>query len=280
MIALVTGVSSGIGREVAQLLAQRGARVFGTVRDPGLSIAGVETVQMDVTNESEVAEGLRLVLQQAGRIDVLVNNAGYALGGALEETSIEEARQQFESNFFGVLRVTQAVLPGMRRQHFGRIVSISSTLGLVPGPYRGIYAATKHALEAYSETLDHEVRQFGVRAVLVEPGFTKTSLDQQTRLASASLDAYADQKRRVEDLIRREIDRGDDARDVAEVVHRAIISTSPRLRYPVGQAVFVSRLRRFLPAGMFDKGLRKQFQLDERVEAGKVAELARGGIVK
>ena len=278
-IALVTGVSSGIGRETAQLLAERGARVFGTVRGrPVDAAAGIELVRMDVTNESDVAKAVQSVLRRVGRIHILVNNAGYALGGALEETSIEEAHEQFETNFFGVLRVTQAVLPSMRQQGYGRIVNISSMLGLLPGPYRGIYAASKHALEGYTETLDHEVRRFGIRAVSVEPSFTKTSVDKNGKFASASLDVYAEQRRGVEELIQRKVDRGESPRAVAEVVYRALTAKSPRLRYAVGEGVFLSRLRRFLPAGVFDMGLRKQFHLDDAAGQSKGAELAKGGI--
>src|SRR5262245_19033529 len=131
---LVTGVTSGIGREIAQLLAERGARVFGTVRDPKSAnpIRGVEIIRMDVTDDASVSEAVQSVLQKAGPIQLLVNNAGYSATGALEETSVEEAKEQFETNFFGVLRVTNAVLPGMRQAGHGRIVNISSVLGFLP----------------------------------------------------------------------------------------------------------------------------------------------------
>ena len=265
-IALVTGVSSGIGQETAQLLAERGARVFGTVRDhrPPNAIAGIELVRMDVTNELSVAKAVQSVLEQAGEIDVLVNNAGYALAGGLEETSIQEAQQQFDTNFFGVLRVTQAVLPSMRREGYGRIVNISSMVGLLPHPYRGIYAASKHALTGYTETLDHEVRQFGIRALLIEPVFTKTNVSRNEKSTRITLDAYADQRKRVEEVIQQRIAHGDEPRAVAEVVYRALITASPRLHYPVGDGIMLSRLRRFVPPRLFDRVFRKQFQLDEK----------------
>jgi NAD(P)-dependent dehydrogenase (short-subunit alcohol dehydrogenase family) len=263
-VALITGVSSGIGRETAQLLAERGLQVFGTVRDhpPGGADAGIELVRMDVTNDTSVTDAVKSVLEQAGQIDVLINNAGYSLAGGLEETSLEEARQQFDTNFFGVLRVTQAVLPSMRRHGYGRIVNISSMLGLLPGPYRGIYAASKHALEGYTETLDHEVRAFGIRAVLVEPVFTKTDISRNEKSVLAALDAYADQRNRVEQLIQQRIAHGEDPRAVAEVVYRALNAASPRLHYPVGEGVMLNRLRRFVPPRMFDRVFRKQFRLD------------------
>src|SRR3989442_8898926 len=134
---LVTGVTSGIGREIAQLLAERGARVFGTVRNPrsATSIRGVELVSMDVTGDASVSAAAQSIEQKAGPVQLLVNNAGYSATGALEETSIKEAKKQFETNFFGVLRVTNAVLPRMRQDGYGRIVNISSALGFLPAPY-------------------------------------------------------------------------------------------------------------------------------------------------
>src|SRR6266705_3647226 len=266
-ITLVTGVSSGIGREIAQLLAERGARVFGTVRKPksATPIPGVEIVRMDVTDDSSVNEAVQGIEQKAGPVQLLVNNAGYSFMGALEETSIEEARQQFETNLFGVLRVTNRVLPGMRQQGYGRIVNISSVLGFLPAPYMGIYVASKHAVEGYTETLDHEVRRFGVRALLVEPANTKTNIRGNSKFAKVALDVYADERKRLTDVVQQSIEHGDDPRIVAEAVYQALTAKSPRLRYPVGKGIVFSLMRRFVPAGMFDKSFRKQFQLDGHV---------------
>src|SRR5216117_1143576 len=262
--ALVTGVTSGIGREIAQLLAERGARVFGSVRNPKSAspIRGVDLVGMDVTDDTSVNAAVQTIVRKAGPVQLLVNNAGYSLMGALEETSVDEARQQFETNLFGVLRVTNAVLPAMRQQGFGRIVNISSVLGFLPAPYLGIYAASKHAVEGYTETLDHEIRRFGVRAVLVEPAYTRTKLSENAKSAKITLEAYADERKRLTDAAQQNIERGDDPRMVAEAVWNALTAKSPRLRYPVGKGVALSRMRRFVPAGLFDKSFRKQFQLD------------------
>src|SRR6266571_2301600 len=261
---LVTGVTSGIGREIAQLLAERGARVFGTVRDPKSAkpIPGVEIVRMEVTDDASVNEAIQSIEKTAGPVQLLVNNAGYAVTGALEETSIDEAMQQFDTNFFGVLRVTNAVLPKMRQGGYGRIVNISSVLGFLPAPYMGVYAASKHAVEGYTETLDHEVRRFGVRALLVEPAYTKTNIRGNSKFAKVALEVYADERKRLTDTVQQNIERGDDPRMVAEAVWSALTAKSPRLRYPVGKGVGLSRMRRFVPAGMFDKSFRKQFQLD------------------
>jgi NAD(P)-dependent dehydrogenase (short-subunit alcohol dehydrogenase family) len=261
--ALVTGVSSGIGREIAQLLAERGARVFGTVRNPksASSIRGVELVSMEVTDDASVSAAVQSIERKAGPIQLLVNNAGYSFMGALEETSVDEARQQFETNLFGVLRVTNAILPGMRQQGFGRIVNISSVLGFLPAPYWGIYAASKHAVEGYTETLDHEIRRFGVRALLVEPAYTKTKLGGNTKSAEITLKAYADERKRMTEIAQQNIERGDDPRLVADATWSALTAKSPRLRYPVGKGVALSRMRRFVPASIFDKSFRKQFQM-------------------
>ena len=260
---LVTGVSSGIGREIAKLLAARGARVFGTVRDPksAESIHGVEIIRMDVTDEASVNEAVQGIEQKAGPVQILVNNAGYSLTGALEETSLTEARQQFETNFFGVLRVTNAVLPAMRHTGDGRIVNIGSVLGFMPSPYMGIYVASKHAMEGYTETLDHEVREFGVRAVLVQPFYTKSNISHNEKSAQTALKEYAVQRQRMKALVQKGIEHGDEPLLVAEAVGRAVTVKSPRLRYPVGKGVFLSRLRRYAPAGVFDRAIRKESQL-------------------
>jgi short-subunit dehydrogenase len=135
-------------------------------------------------------------------------------------------------------------------------------LGFLPGPYWGIYAASKHAVEGYTETLDHEVRRFGVRALLVEPAYTKTHLNGNTKTPKIALDAYAEERKRVTTIAQQNIERGDDPRIVAEAVYQALTAKSPRLRYPVGKGIALSRLRRFVPTGIFDKSFRKQFQLD------------------
>jgi NAD(P)-dependent dehydrogenase (short-subunit alcohol dehydrogenase family) len=264
-VALITGVSSGIGRATAQMLAERGVLVFGTVRDMDhtQSIAGVELISMDVTDPESVTTGVEMTLQKAGNIDILINNAGFSIAGALEETSVDEARLLFETNFFGVLRVTQAVLPSMRHHGYGRIVNISSMFGVLPGPYRGVYVASKHALEGYTKTLDQEVRMFGIRAVLVEPVYTNTKIAKNEKSVQTAIAAYADQKQKVTEIMEKEIANGDDPNTVAEVVYTAVTAKSPRLHYPVGQGVRLSRLYRFLPERMFDNQFRKRFQLDQ-----------------
>jgi short-subunit dehydrogenase len=217
---------------------------------------------MDVTDDASVNEAIQGIVQKAGPIEVLVNNAGYGLTGALEETTVAEARDQFETNFFGVLRVTNAVLAGMRQAGYGRIVNISSVVGFIPAPFMGIYTASKHAVEGYTETLDHEVRQFGVRAVLVQPSYTKSNINQNEKAAQTRLEAYAVHRQRMHDVVANGVKNGDDPQLVAETVWRAVTARSHRLRYPVGQAVLLSRLRRFAPAALFDRAIRKESALN------------------
>ncbi|HEX4229062.1 MAG TPA: oxidoreductase [Bryobacteraceae bacterium] len=264
-VVLVTGASSGIGLAIAERLARNGFRVFGAARgssEIGKYPAGVETVRLDVRDAASVRSCVETIVDRAGRIDALVNNAGYALIGSIEETSIEEAKQLFETNFFGVLRMSAAVLPLMREQNYGRILNIGSIVGFVPAPYQGIYAASKHALEGYSESLDYEVRDFGVRVSVVEPGFTRTSIFQNAPVVTRPLDIYAQLRNRVTESVNRNIANGVDPGRVASVVLRAITSRSPDARYPVGkEARMIGVLRKFLPSGLFERGLRKQFGL-------------------
>ncbi len=202
------------------------------------------------------------VLEDAGRIDVLVNNAGYTILGSVEETSPEEAQALFDTNVFGVLRVARAVLPAMRRQGKGLIVNTSSVLGFLPAPFMGLYASSKHALEGLSESLDHEVRGFGVRVVLVQPNFTKTEFGGHATSVSGVIDAYDGMKAKVFAAVGKNIQSGAPAGAVAAEILRA--AQAPfRMRRPVGfSAKLLSRLRRFMPAGPVNSSLRKTFALN------------------
>jgi NAD(P)-dependent dehydrogenase (short-subunit alcohol dehydrogenase family) len=261
-VALVTGVSSGIGQAIASELASAGYRVFGSVRS-GDAPPGVEKVVLDLRDQSSIEAAVAEVLKKAGRVDVLVNNAGGTLMGAIEETDTAQAQALFDVNFFGAVRVTQAILPTMRAQREGRIVFISSVLGFLPGPYMGFYAASKHAIEGYAESLDHEIRQLGVRAILIEPGFMKTRIDENASPARRTLDAYADSRRRVGEGIQAAVQNGDDPQLVARAVRAAVEAKRPQLRHPVGKgAGTLSKLRSFMPSSLFDRSFRKQMRLD------------------
>jgi NAD(P)-dependent dehydrogenase (short-subunit alcohol dehydrogenase family) len=268
-VVLITGASSGIGRVTAELLAARGCRVFGGVRAAATTrpLAGVELVPLDVRDDASAKACVDEVRSRAGRIDVLINNAGVNLVGAVEEASIRQAQVLFDTNVIGVLRMVQAVLPGMRRQGAGLIVNISSILGLIPAPYMGVYASTKHAVEGLSESLDHEVRAFGIRVVLIEPHYIRTSLDANAAQAEGRIDAYASQRQRTTAVITRDTNTAPEPKLVAEEVLRAIEGRY-RMRRPVGQALLLSRLRRLLPARLFEPSLRKAFGLEASNKRG------------
>ena len=263
-VVLITGASSGIGSATAEHLVSRGYRVFGTARSPQKSdpIPGVSMLPLDVTMVASVSHVVQAVLDTAGRIDVLVNNAGLGVFGAFEETSVEQAQALFDTNVFGVIRTSKAVLPHMRARRSGLIVNVSSVQGFIPAPYAAIYSSTKHALEGLSESLDHEVRQFGIRVVLVEPAFTRTGFDTNSVTAATPLDAYSEERSRVAAALAANFRAAPEPRGVAEEIARAIESPY-RLRRPVGsQAKLVGRLRRFMPAAAVDRQLRKVFALD------------------
>src|SRR5438105_3840382 len=191
-IALVTGASSGIGEATAQRLAMAGYKVYGTSRRGAeAGQRSFEMLPLDVNSDESVEAVVRDVMRLDGRIDVLVNNAGFSIAPAgAEESSIEQARSIFDTNFFGILRMTRAVVPHMRRQGGGRIINIGSVLGFLPAPYMALYAATKHAVEGYSESLDHELRTRGIRVSVIEPAYTKTQLDANLLEPDAQLDEY------------------------------------------------------------------------------------------
>ena len=262
-VAIVTGAAAGIGGASAVALQAAGYRVFGTYRrPPAMRSPGIEYVACDVTSDESVRAVVDEVLSMTGRIDLLVNNAGVGLVGGAEESSVEQAKSLFDVNLFGVVRMTKAVLPAMRRQGSGRIVNISSVLGLIPAPFMALYGASKHALEGYSESLDHEVRGSGVRVVLIEPGYTRTSFDGNAYQADQQLDAYQSARTNAEGVLRDEMKTADAPELVASAVVKAATDANPSRRYAAGRmAKQVSLLRRFVPAAAFDKSLRKQMRM-------------------
>lgn len=258
-VALITGASSGIGLVTAKALRQAGYRVFGTSRRAvAESSDGITMLICDVSDDASVQKMVAEVLKQAGRIDLLVNNAGIGLLGGAEESSTAQAQALFDVNVFGVTRVTNAVLPAMRSQRKGRIINMSSVLGLIPSPYNALYAATKHAVEGYSESLDHELRTFGIRVVLVEPGFTRTAFEKSLTRPDQPLAVYDSVRANMEALMRKGVNTGDAPEVVANTVLKAATAATPRRRYSAGKLAYqVSFMRRFLPESMVDKNLRK-----------------------
>lgn len=260
-VALVTGASTGIGRVTALALKQAGYRVFGTSRKAAsASSDGITMLICDVTDDASVEKMVAEVLKQAGRIDLLVNNAGIGLLGGAEESSTAQAQALFDVNVFGILRVTNAVLPTMRSQKKGRIINMSSLLGLIPAPYCALYASTKHAVEGYSESLDHELRAIGIRVVLVEPAFTRTPFEGNVLTPDRMLSFYDLDRSRSNGLMHSGIEAGDPPEIVAATVVKAATTVVPRRRYTAGkEAGKVRFLRRFFPESMVDNNLRKYF---------------------
>jgi NAD(P)-dependent dehydrogenase (short-subunit alcohol dehydrogenase family) len=265
-VVLVTGASSGVGHATAQLLSQRGYRVFGTARQPATAppIAGVEMLPLDVREDTSVKACVAAAFGRAGRIDVLINNAGYELAGGIEELSLDDVRAQFETNFFGVIRMVKAVLPFMRAEKSGHIVNVGSLSGLSPIPFLGVYSASKFALEGYTEALRHEVKPFNVRVSLTEAGFLKTPMMKNREVARTLIPAYDEWRQRALAAIQAQEERAPGADLVARTLLEIVSSRAPRLRYLIGsQAKSVARLRRFLPAAMYELGVRRNFSLDE-----------------
>jgi NAD(P)-dependent dehydrogenase (short-subunit alcohol dehydrogenase family) len=259
-VALVTGASSGIGKEVAFRLVDAGYQVVGTSRDASKLTGsdGLTFVDLDVSSDASVAAAVEHVLGRFGRLDVLVNNAGIGSAGAAEELTVAQDLKVIDVNVLGVVRMMKAVLPHMRARGRGRIVNVSSIAGLVPQPHMATYVASKHALEGYSESVDHEVREHGVRVVLVEPGPTSTSFDGAMVRPAVLLPAYAQQRQTFAEVMADSIKDGDDPVTVAKVIVAAVMDTKPKLRYPAGvTAGRASVLRRIAPARVFDKQIRK-----------------------
>jgi short-subunit dehydrogenase len=262
-VVVITGVSSGIGRATAEQFAQRGCRVFGTARNTAKAqpIPGVTLIEMDIRDEASIQRGIQTIIAQTKRIDVLVNSAGATLLGAMEETSIAEAKTLFDTNLFGLLRTTKAVLPYMREQHSGRIVNVSSVLGFLPAPYMALYSASKHAVEGLSETLDHEVRQFGIRVALVEPSFTKTNLDLNAPRTVSRIPDYNKELVVVSQAIQNNVQKAPEPDGVAATIVNAALGAWKMRHTPKGEASLLAKLRRFMPASLVEKGLRKTFGL-------------------
>jgi len=259
-VALVTGASSGIGRAAALALVDAGFTVVGTSRKAANAepLAGVTFLDLDVASDESVRSLVEEVIERFGRIDVLVNNAGVGAVGAGEESSIDQAKEVFDVNVFGLMRMTNAVLPHMRAQGSGRVVNVSSVLGLIPAPFMAVYAATKHAVEGYSESFDHELREHGVRMLLVEPAYTSTSFEASSQAPDSPLPIYAAQREIARDVLATALRTADDPEVVAKVIVAAATDSKPKVRYTAGSmARRVSLLRRLVPSRAFDKQIRK-----------------------
>jgi short-subunit dehydrogenase len=259
-VCLVTGASSGIGFATAMELLRAGYIVYGVARrvemmEP-LRTEGVHVLRMDITSESNLESVVRTVLEEQQRLDVLVNNAGIGLSGAIEDLPIQQTRDLFEVNLFGPARLIQLILPYMREQESGAIINVSSMGGEIAFPLHGWYYASKHALEAYSDTLRQEVGRFGIHVVIIQPGMIKTEFEQWTakklRQVSGQGD-YGNIAAAMASQTEKLLNHSSDPAIVAKVIRKAIESPAPKPRYAVGYlAKLLLMLNRRLPTRLFD----------------------------
>jgi NAD(P)-dependent dehydrogenase (short-subunit alcohol dehydrogenase family) len=265
-VVLITGTSSGFGKAIAAALALDGHRVYATTRrTAGTPIAGVTHLRLDVTNESSVSDGLDEVLRGAGRIDVLVNNAGLGIAGALEDTTVEEAFAQFDTNLFGLHRMCRSVLPHMRKQGGGQIINMSSLAGQIAIPFQGFYSASKFAIEGYTEALRMEVRSFGVRVSMIEPGDFATAFTMNRRMTGghAPESPYYRLCESAVERMARDEQGNTDLSPVIDAVRTIMAAHQPGLRYP--RANFVQRafasVRPYLPQAVSESLIRSTYGL-------------------
>jgi NAD(P)-dependent dehydrogenase (short-subunit alcohol dehydrogenase family) len=256
-VILVTGVSSGIGRVCATELARQGHRVYGTSRAPRNEDCNFTMLPMNVADTASVRTAVQMLLERESRIDVVINNAGFGCGGAIEDTAIEEAHTILETNFFGALRVCHAVLPTMREQESGTIINISSIGGLISLPFQGLYSASKYALEGMSEALRMEVKRFGIHVVLVEPGDTRTQFtaNRRTTHSAEKSPIYREAYRRALAQIEADEHNGASPEAVARTVMQIVATPRPKVRYVVGplHQKLAIPVKRLIPSGLFER---------------------------
>ncbi len=260
---LVTGASSGIGAAILSRLARDGHWVFGTQRSgAGKNADGVEMLTLDVRSDDSVTRCVQAFLQRTGRIDVLINNAGYLQSGAVEEVSIEQAKEQFDTNYFGVVRMLKSVLPTMRAQKDGLLATTSSLAGMVPLPFWGHYNASKFAIEGLMETLRYELKPMGIRVAMVEAGAIKTPFYAEPQ--AAAMAEYSPWRDRFFRTMNGFEEQAPDPDVVADVFSRIVRSESPALRNTVTrEAKLFPFLRWLLPAAAFEMSVRSGFKLDK-----------------
>jgi NAD(P)-dependent dehydrogenase (short-subunit alcohol dehydrogenase family) len=262
-VVLVTGASSGIGKSIADRLSAEGHTVYGASRSAAHLTKGVRPIVVDVTSEKSVDQAITKIISECGRLDVVINNAGLGMIGPVESISDEEVKMIFETNVFGVLNVCRQVSPLMRAQGSGCIINITSIAGLLGLPFRGIYSASKFAVEGLSESLSQELRPFGVKVCIVEPGDFKTGINAKRKTPAFIADAYKAHTAATVAQVNEEVNRARTPEPVAECILGIIADPQPRLRYKV--ATFTQRLsvwlKRLLPDRWFESMLMRYYRL-------------------
>ncbi len=262
LIILVTGATSGIGKATAGLLASKGFTVYGTGRKAsGETVDGVVMLPLDVTNDESARNCVEEIIRREGRIDVLVNNAGYGIAGSIENTSVDEMRQQLETNLFGVHRMTKLVLPYMREQKSGRIVNISSVAGFISIPFQAFYSVSKYGVEAYSRALRCEVAEFGIKVSMVQPGDTKTGFTGERKTVKDGMTGVYGEK--LQQSVKRMAHDEQTGRDPIFIA-RAVLKTIKRKNPPVSLTVgieykAIKALSKVLPEKLVSFAIRKLY---------------------
>jgi NAD(P)-dependent dehydrogenase (short-subunit alcohol dehydrogenase family) len=277
-VAVVTGSSTGIGYETALTLTKNGFYTYATMHkldgESEQKIANItksenlplQVIQLDVNNAKSVIDAINRIVKEKGRIDVTVNNAGYALIGAFEETSMDEITAQFETNFFGAIRVMQAVIPIMRKQRSGRIVNITSMGGRIAIPLDSIYHGTKFALEGLSESLQYELEPFGIKIILIEPGAIGSNfwknLKMATKISDPNIAVYRQLENNMSEALKQMVQNTIPSSEVAKVILQAVTSDNPAFRYIVGKdAASIIEARGNMSDKEFQNLIKKQFNL-------------------
>ena len=262
-VILITGTSSGIGKASAEYLSQQGHTIFGTSRFPGSyqKPKNYTNLQMDVTEIESIQAGINHIIEDKGRIDVLINNAGFGIAGAIEHTTISKAKEQFETNFFGTVRLIKSVLPIMHKQDSGLIITISSIGGLVGLPYQGMYSASKFAVEGLAESLNKELYSSSINVVLVEPGDFKTSFTEKREIPKNA--NQSDTFQNTLNIIENDESSGQDPIIIGKLLNKIINKSNPRLRYTVGafDQKLAAFLKRILPNRLFDWIIMKHYKV-------------------
>jgi len=262
-IILITGASSGIGLLIATKLHNNGYKVFGTSRSPEKHKDKVpfELLTLDITSDESIKNCLEALFSKTQTLDVLVNNAGYLIAGSVEETTIEMAHRQFETNFWGSVKMTKAVLPFMRKQRSGKIITIGSLAGLIGLPFNDYYSASKHALEGFFKSLRFEVKDFNIRVSVVEPEFFKTNIDQAAEYAESTISDYDKMRKSITDFFNTSIAKAPTPEPVADAVIKIVKSKDPKFSYPVGGNAKFLPILQFFSYKLFEAGFARTVKI-------------------
>ncbi|MEO9964840.1 MAG: SDR family oxidoreductase [Reichenbachiella sp.] len=264
-VILITGASSGIGKACYDYLLSKGHTVYGTSRQ--VSESDPKMLKMDVVEPSTINVAVQHIIDREGRLEVVINNAGISVLGAAEETTAEDARRQLETNFWGAVHVINAALPCMRNQKMGYIINMSSLAGLFALPFQAFYAASKHALEGYTESLRMEVRPFGIHVSLIEPGDFKTEITNHREYsgpAALGMGDYNSRYKKVKSVVMQGERKGADVTRIAKLAHRIINQANPGLRYPIGKSMdlLAAKIKNIMPQPLFEWLIRDHYKIN------------------